>query len=157
MDSISLTSPHALADPLGKSVTIEGDFVHSELLEHILTDSHFDARARLGRLFTFLARAHTMDPERTLAGLGIDESSALTVEADGTATFHARSAGKYAWLVRPRAYNELEPGRPLNLDSVRVAAIGPASTFNVHTLDVQAPALEREYDVIDGELTLREP
>jgi cyanophycinase-like exopeptidase len=76
MDSISLTSPHALADPLGKSVTIEGDFVHAELLEHILTDSHFDARARLGRLFTFLARAHTLDPERTLAGLGIDESSA---------------------------------------------------------------------------------
>jgi beta-aspartyl-peptidase (threonine type) len=157
MDSISLTSPHALADPLGKSVTIEGDFVHAELLEHILTDSHFDARARLGRLFTFLARAHTMDPERTLAGLGIDESSALTVEADGTATFHARSANKYAWLVQPGDYGELEPGRPLNLAGVRVSAIGPASTFNVHTLDVQAPALERQYDVVDGELTLREP
>lgn len=157
MDSISLTSPHAMADPLGKSVTIEGDFLHAELLEHILTDSHFDARARLGRLFTFLARAHTLDPQRVLAGLGIDEAAALTVEADGTATFHARTAGKYAWLVRPRTYGELEQGRPLNLAGVRVTAIGPASTFNVHTLDVQAPALERQYDVVDGELTLREP
>ena len=157
MDSISLTSPHAMADPLGKSVTIEGDFLHAELLEHILTDSHFDARARLGRLFTFLARAHTLDPQRALAGLGIDEASALTVEADGTATFHARSPGKYAWLVQPRAYGDLAPGRPLNLDGVRVTAIGPASTFNVHTLDVQAPAQEREYDVVEGELKLREP
>ena len=83
--------------------------------------------------------------------------SALTVEADGTATFHARSPGKYAWLVQPRAYGDLAPGRPLNLDGVRVTAIGPASTFNVHTLDVQAPAQEREYDVVEGELKLREP
>ena len=157
MDSISLTSPHAMADPLGKSVTIEGDFLHAELLEHILTDSHFDARARLGRLFTFLARAHTLDPQRMLAGLGVDEASALTVEADGTATFHARTAGKYAWLVQPRGYGELAHGKPLNLAGVRVTAIGPASTFNVHTLDVQAPALERQYDVVDGELKLREP
>jgi hypothetical protein len=68
----------------------------------------------------------------------------LTVEADGTATFHARSAGKYAWLVRPRAYGALEPASRSTSTAVRVAAIGPASTFNVHTLDVQAPALERE-------------
>ncbi|MBS0387733.1 MAG: cyanophycinase [Proteobacteria bacterium] len=157
MDSISLTSTHALADPLGKSVTVEGDFLHSALLEHILTDSHFDARARLGRLFTFLARAHTLDPGRMLAGLGIDESSALTVEPDGTATFHARSAGKYAWLVQPRGYGELQSGRPLNLAAVNVTAIGPATTFNVRTLDVQAPAFTRQYDVVDGELKLREP
>ncbi|HVN99507.1 MAG TPA: cyanophycinase [Steroidobacteraceae bacterium] len=157
MDSVSLTSNHALADPLGRSVTIEGDFLHSALLEHILTDSHFDARARLGRLVTFVARAHSLDPERTLAGLGIDEAAALTVEADGTASFHARSGGKYAWLVQPRDYGALQPGRPLNLEAVRVTAIGPATTFNVHSMEVQAPAFEREYDVVDGELRLREP
>jgi cyanophycinase len=157
MDSISVTSAHAMADPLGKSVTIEGDFLHAELLEHILTDSHFDARARLGRLFTFLARAHTLDPARTLAGLGIDEAAALTVESDGTATFHARTAGKYAWLVQPRVYGALEPGKPLNLAAVRVTAIGPATTFNVRTLVVQAPAFTRSYDVVEGDLRLREP
>ena len=157
MDSVSLTSVHALADPLGKSVTIEGDFLHTALLEHVLTDSHFDARARLGRLFTFLARAHTLDPGRSLAGLGIDEAAALTVEPDGTATFHARSEGKHAWLVQPRGYGELHSGQPLNLESVRVTAIGPATTFNVRTMEVQAPAVTRQYDVVDGELKLREP
>ena len=157
MDSISVTSAHAMADPLGKSVTIEGDFLHAGLLEHILTDSHFDARARLGRLFAFLARAHTLDPARKLAGLGIDEAAALTVEPDGTASFHARAGGKYAWLVEPHRYGELEAGKPLNLTAVRVTAIGPATTFNVRTLDVQAPAFTRSYDVVDGELKLREP
>lgn len=157
MDSISLTSARALADPLGKAVTVEGDFLHAALLEHILTDSHFDARARLGRLFTFLARAHTLDPARTLAGLGIDEAAALTVEADGTASFRARDGGKYAWLVQPRGYGELQAGKPLDLEAVRVTAIGPATTFNVRTLEVQAPAFTRSYDVVAGELRLREP
>ena len=153
MDGGSITSPEAMADPLGKAVTIEGDFLHSELLAHVFTDSHFDTRARLGRLFGFLAKTHTLDPQRTLVGLGIDENSAMTVETDGTAHFYAQVPGKHAWLVQPGEFGQLEPGKPLNLAQVRVTGIGAGSTFNVRTLEVAAPAFVRSYDVVNGVIT----
>jgi cyanophycinase len=150
MDGGSVTSPEAMADPLGKAVTIEGDFLHNELLAHVVTDSHFDTRARLGRLFAFLAKSHTLDPQRALVGLGIDENSAMTVEADGTAHFYAQVPGKHAWLVQPGEFGALKPGSPLNLAQVRVTGIGPGSTFNVRTLEVGAPAFVRSYAVVNG-------
>jgi cyanophycinase len=153
MDGGSITSAEAMADPLGKAVTIEGDFLHTELLAHVFTDSHFDTRARLGRLFGFLAKTHTLDPERALVGLGIDENAAMTVETDGTAHFYAHVPGKHAWLVQPDEFGALEPGMPLNLAQVRVTGIGPESSFNVRTLEVGAPAFVRSYDVVNGVIT----
>ena len=151
MDGGSITSPEAMADPLGKAVTIEGDFLHTELLAHVFTDSHFDTRARLGRLFAFLAKTHTLDPQRALVGLGIDEDAAMTVETDGTARFYASVPGKHAWLVQPGEFGPLEAGKPLNLRQVRVTGIDTASTFNVRTLAVGKPAFVRSYDVVNGD------
>ncbi len=150
MDGGSITSAAAMADPLGEAVTIEGDFLHNALLSHIFTDSHFDTRNRLGRLFAFLAKTHTLDPGRVLAGLGIDEDSALTVEVDGTTRFHARGIGKHAWLVQPGEIGALAPGQPLELAQVRVTALGSGSRFNVRTMAVDAPAFIRSYDVVHG-------
>jgi cyanophycinase len=153
MDSISITSRQAMADPLGKAVTIEGHFLHDPLLAQLLTDSHFDTRNRLGRLFAFLYSAHAHGAASGLAGLGIDEDAALTVEPDGTAHFHARDLNKHAWLVQPAGMGAIEPDRPLNLAGVRVTAIGTGSTFNVRTLSVGAPAFIRRYDVVNGAVT----
>jgi cyanophycinase len=153
MDGGSITSAEAMADPLGKAVTIEGDFLHTEVLSKIFTDSHFDARARLGRLFAFLAKTHTLDPQRALAGLGIAENAAMTVEPDGTARFYATVPGKQAWLVQPEEFGTLEAGKPLNLKNVRVTGIGPGSTFNVRTLEVGKPEFVRNYDIANGQIT----
>jgi hypothetical protein len=153
MDGGSITSAEAMADPLGKAVTIEGDFLHTEMLAHVFTDSHFDTRARLGRLFAFLAKTRTLDPRRGGVGLGIDENSALTVETDGTAHFYAQVPGKHAWLVQPGEFGVLDAGRPLDRAQMRVTGIGPGSTFNVRTLAVGAPAFVRSYDVANGVIT----
>ena len=153
MDSISITSAQAMADPLGKAVTVEGNFLHNELLAHVFTDSHVDTRNRLGRLFAFLAKARSLDPMRTLAGLGIDEGAAMTVELDGAARLYASNVGKHAWLVQPGAFGVQEPGKPLDLAQVRVTAIGTGSTFNVRTMKVGVPALIRMYDVANGVVT----
>ncbi|HQW08424.1 MAG TPA: cyanophycinase, partial [Steroidobacteraceae bacterium] len=55
MDDGSITSPEAMADPLGPAVTLEGDFLHLALLRGIVTDTHFKERNRQGRLLAFLA------------------------------------------------------------------------------------------------------
>jgi predicted amidohydrolase YtcJ/cyanophycinase-like exopeptidase len=156
MDSHSITSPEALADPFGPVSTIETDFLHTKLLARVFTDSHFDARARLGRLVAFLAKAATLGAPPGLAGLGVDEAADLTVEPDGTARFHADRAGKYAWLVQPDLSTLQRGVAPLELRNVRVSAIGPDSQFNIATLDLARPAWVRVYDVDHGQLQLRQ-
>lgn len=150
MDGGSVTSDMALADPLGDAVTIEGEFLHTTMMQNIVTDSHFDTRARLGRLIAFLAKAQKVSGD-TLAGLGIDEQAALTVEADGSAKLYSNRAG-HAWLVQNVQPGTLVAGQPLTVRQVRVTGIDKDSTFNVRTLAVGRPAFTRTYDVEQGRL-----
>lgn len=158
MDGGSITAPEAMADPMGPAVTIEGNFLHTPLMSNIVTDSHFDTRERLGRLFAFVVKAESLrdaDGKRytaPLVGLGIDESAAMTVESDGTAHLYSISNG-HAWLVRGGEVHDLALGKPLNMANVKVTGIGTGSSFNIRTLEVAQPAFTRTYDVVNGVLT----
>ena len=82
MDGGSIDSAAALKDPGGPAVTIVHNFLHLPHLQHVVTDTHFNARNRLGRLVAFVARVRaTTDPKAV--GLGVDQGSALCVEANG--------------------------------------------------------------------------
>ena len=151
MDGGSIDAPSALADPLGSAVTVEGNFFHFDLLSHIFTDSHFDTRARLGRLVAFLTKAQPMTTE-PLTGLGIDESSAIAVELDGTAHLSCASGGCQAWLVQAGQGTPVA-GQKLDMTGIRVVGIDKDSTFNVRTLTVGKPAFTRTYDVKQGVLS----
>lgn len=158
MDGGSITAPEAMADPMGPAVTIEGNFIHTPIMANIVTDSHFDTRERLGRLFAFVVKAEALrdaDGQRhaaPLAGLGIDEAAAMTVESDGRAHLYSISDG-HAWLVQGGEVHDLAPGKPLNMADVKVTGIGTGSTFNIQTLEVGQPAFNRTYDVVNGVLT----
>ncbi|EGF91251.1 peptidase S51 dipeptidase E [Asticcacaulis biprosthecium C19] len=159
MDGGSITSPEALADPLGAAVTIEGDFFHFPLLTHVVTDSHFDERERQGRLIAFVLKAERLrgaGDGAPLAGLGVDEEAALTVEADGTAKVHSNKNG-HVWLFQGGEVQNLTAGKPLTVTGVKATGLGTTSRFNVKTLEVKAPAFVRTYDVKDGILSERTP
>jgi cyanophycinase len=74
-------SDEALTDPYVDYVSLSDDFLPA--LPGTLCDSHFQARGRLGRLIAFLARERVENPDRSLLGIGVDESSALAVGPDG--------------------------------------------------------------------------
>ncbi|WP_204336684.1 hypothetical protein, partial [Proteus mirabilis] len=57
MDGGSIDSPAALADPGGAAVTLVTGFLHLPRMGHIVTDTHFAKRDRLGRLVAFVAKA----------------------------------------------------------------------------------------------------
>lgn len=154
MDDGSLLSPEALADPLGPANTIETDFLHIERLKGVVTDTHFKERDRLGRLFAFLARAEAMTgtPRRGLIGLGVDESTALAVEADGTGRVYATDPGGHVWLVRGGFAETQAAGTPLSLRRVEVIGIGPGSVVHLPDGRVDAPAFRRVYRATDGRL-----
>ena len=151
-DRDTITSAEALRDPFDPKVTLGTDFLSLPALRGVLTDSHFSERERLGRLIVFLARLGATAPG-PVAGLGLDEATALCVEADGTARVVTARAGR-AWLVRITGTTaRLEAGRPLSVSGVEVTGLGPDSRLHLPGLAVTGAAERRTVAVIDGRLT----
>lgn len=157
MDGGSLESKTALADPLGPEVTLVDDFLHLPHLQRVITDSHFDARHRQGRLITWLARLSQQQHRQDLIGLGIDEYTALAVDADGVGKVFSGNGG-HVWLFRTPAHSDpLKPGQPLTAHNVAVTGLGVDSVLRLPTLAIERPAFQRRYDVKAGTLLTTPP
>jgi len=78
----TVTSAEALADPYDPLVTLDG-FLTLPMLAGVVTDSHFGARDRMGRLIAFHARAITDALATSPIGIGVDEETALVIGASG--------------------------------------------------------------------------
>ncbi|MSU49239.1 MAG: hypothetical protein EXS37_09175 [Opitutus sp.] len=154
LESGTLTSEIALQDPFDRRLTLERDFLHLALLRGVITDSHFTPRARMGRSFAFLARLLAEPKGDRLLGIGIDEKTALAIEADGTGRVFTTAPTGRAWLMLPsKPADALARAQPLTLRDVRVIALGPESTLQLTTLDIRQPALTSVLSVIDGKLS----
>lgn len=153
MDGGSVVSKTALNDPMSPEVTLVGDFLHMPYLEKVITDSHFGKRERLGRLIAFIARLSKEQDRTDIAGIGVDEYTALCIDADGVGRVFTGSGG-YAWLVRPqRQADAFAAGRPLTFRDVPVIGIGKDSLLRLPGFEVEKPAFTRTYDVQAGRLT----
>ncbi|MET0308296.1 MAG: cyanophycinase [Sphingomonas sp.] len=148
-DGGSIDSQAALADPGGPAVTLVTDFLHLPRMSHIVTDTHFAKRGRLGRLVAFVAKARLRDPKAV--GLGVDEGAALCIEADGSAKLHTPPGG-HAWLVQPTRPTRIRAGKPLDWEGVRITGIALDSTFGLNTLQVAHPAFSGTARIVDGKL-----
>ena len=154
LDGGSITSAEALADPLGESVTLVDGFLHMPRLQRVITDTHFDARTRQGRLIAFLARLRH-EGHRDTVGLGVDEGTALAIDGNGIGRVFTLTDG-FAWLLRPQGQPErIEAGKPLDYRDVRVTGIGTQSRIDLGNLEVRRPAFEAVADVQHGKLDLR--
>jgi len=151
----SITSAAALANPFDSKITLGRDFIAAPALAGLITDSHFMARQRLGRLAAFLARLIADKNESTprVIGLGIDEGTAVCIEPDSLAKVFTEKNGK-AWLVAPAGPAEvLQPGQPLTFRGIKVVALDPGSSINLATLAVTAPAATSTVDVVAGKIS----
>ncbi len=151
MDGGSITSPRALADPLGDGITIETGFLDFALLEGVITDTHFSERGRLGRLAAFLAKSEQL-AQRPLLGLGVDEAAAVAVEGDGTARVYASAPGAGAVVLRGGFAARQAEDKPMNLDRFEVEVAGVHSLLHLPSGQVERPAVERSFGVRDGVL-----
>jgi cyanophycinase len=137
-DDPNLDATMTLADPYNPRVTLSSHFLAIPLLKGIITDSHFAKRNRMGRLLVFLARLNEPDgkPEPPTApkirGIGIDERSAVLVEADGSATVVGSGAG--AWFIdASHAFGVIEKGKPLTCGAFDVQKAAPGHKFSLTT------------------------
>ncbi len=155
LDGGSVNSPAALSDPMGSEVTMDRDFLTMPYLSNVVTDTHFAKRDRLGRLIVFVARAAQEKGQDDIVGIGVDEDTALCVEADGRGRVYSLDEG-YAWLVMPkRTADRLSSGQSLEFSSIPVTGVGSGSRLHLDGFTVDNPAFTAVASVVDGELELQ--
>jgi len=152
LDGGSLLSKEALKNPLGGGVTLVDDFLHLPYLAHVITDSHFSARDRLGRLLVFVGRLASEHGDPSITGIGIDEKAALCIEADGTGRVYSIGRG-FAWLVRPMRAPDVLEARPYSVRGVPVVGVGEEGALDLKTFTVTRPAFSLTVDVVNGQFT----
>ena len=132
----SATSTQVLANPYSPSVTFSDPLFAFAPMRGIITDSHFVARDRMGRLVGFLARLATPPSTATTnVGLGIDEGAALVVDARGLSTTFAGAA--YAVRLE-RTPDRCAPDVSLVARDIRVVRL-----LSGDTLTLGAPLANR--------------
>ena len=156
LDGGSMLSEDALRDPFNPGMTLVDDFLHISPLEHVITDSHFGKRGRLGRLVAFVANLRSRGVDG-IVGLGIDEGAALCIDGDGIGRLFTPIAGDAAWLVVPTTpAARIEAGKPLDISAVDVTGVGVDSRIDLRSLRVDAPAFRRVAEVHDGRIEVRD-
>ena len=150
-DGGSMESTVALANPFDSGVTLEDDFLHIRNLESVITDTHFSRRSRLGRLITFVARLQS-EKDKNVIGIGVDEKTALLVDADGTAHLAPGSAGS-AWMVAPRAHAKLTSGQPLTMHDIALTRIDAGSVVALRDRAVKKPGATAKLTIDAGRLS----
>jgi cyanophycinase len=120
----TIISSKALKNPYHSHVTITHDFLELPFLSGVITDSHFVARNRMGRLITFLARIIEDGWATRARGIGIDEKTALAVDENGLATLFGQ--GAVYFLETPGAPEVCEKTTPLTFQDVSVYRISGA-------------------------------
>jgi cyanophycinase len=125
----TVISSEALANPYSSLVDLDNNFVHLPLMQNIITDSHFVARDRMGRLVTFLGRIAQDRWSQSQRGIGIDEFGAVLVDADGSARFVGIGA---AYFLSTSGLPEVcAADTPLTYGNLSVYRMTGSATFNI--------------------------
>lgn len=136
----TVTTPQALADPFDKRVALFRGLLHIPGLECLVTDSHFAARDRMGRLLVFLARIRAEDKCSHVRGIGIDERTAVALDHRG----HAQVLGEgAAWLVRLRKPVRLAAGRSADIPPMDVRPVRAGHGFRWKDWERRGPGRYR--------------
>jgi cyanophycinase len=117
----TIISSQALKNPFHSHVTLTNDFLHLPFLSGVITDSHFAARNRMGRLVTFLARIIEDGWAEQARGIGVDEKTALAIDGNGDATVFGQ--GAVYFLETRGAPAVCQKNTPLTFENVSVYRI----------------------------------
>ncbi|MBK8253610.1 MAG: cyanophycinase [Polyangiaceae bacterium] len=129
-------SDEALTDPYNMYMTMERNFLNVPPLAGWITDTHFAQRDRMGRLVGFLARIVQDGWSAAPIGLGVDEKTAVVVDAQGAGQVLGSGA---AYVVTTTAPPTLcEAGKPLEFAGLTVSKIVAGETITFPSGEVQS-------------------
>lgn len=143
----SVRSSEALTDPYHPRMSFTRDYFEWGSLDRLITDSHFQERDRMGRLIAFVARQIQDTGAASFWGLGVNEETAVVIDARGVGTVY----GERAYVVHgDHEPAKAAPGIPLTYEGVKIVPLPSGSSY-----DFVARPLNRAYqrDVEAGTLS----
>lgn len=149
LDGGSMESKVALANPYDPGVTLESDFLHLKWMDNVITDTHFSARCRLGRLIVFVSRINRDHPGVQVVGVGVDEHTALLVGPDGVGELAQGSQGG-VWIVRPSLPPKPLTQQPLTARNLHIVEISPGGSVDFKSWRFRGPSRETVDSIEDG-------
>ena len=151
-DGGSMESKVALADPFNSGMTLESDFLHYNFLDDVITDTHFSRRSRLGRLIAFIARLDKDNPAAKIFGIGVDEKTALLIDANGIGQLAPGSAAN-AWIVTPqKSPTTLVAGQPLSFPDLHLVRLDAKSSIDMKSREVSNAGADVIISIYKGKL-----
>lgn len=135
-----VTSADVMDDPLGKFVDLPRDVLIPDYMENVITDTHFSARNREGRIVGFMARALYNQKDvlnfSDVKGIAADEETAFCYGKNGIGHVYGKSQ---VFFLRGNAPIErIEEGKNLHwsgnhqaVQVYRVNSQNPASFFDL--------------------------
>lgn len=133
----SVYSDEALADPFDAHVTLTRDFVALPPLANVVTDTHFGARDRMGRLLAFVARVYAAGWTQTPLGIGLDEETALVIDEAGGARVLGDGA---VYVIAPTAApTRCVAGDPLAWSGVPFFTLREGDTWTLPRTSLSTP------------------
>jgi cyanophycinase len=127
-DAPDLSSALILQDPYLSRVTIVHNFLCISALRDTITDTHFSARDRMGRLLVFMARILQDDPVRSIRAIAVDQHTAVLLEPDGKARVVGTGAAYF--LQASQKASICRSGSPLTFHGVQVIKLQGGGTFD---------------------------
>jgi cyanophycinase len=128
-DDPNLSSSEAMANPFTDQVIIRRNFLDIPVLRNVITDTHSKARDRMGRTLVFLARIVQDGWDENPRAIGVDEKTAVLVNADGKAAVVGASAAYFLRVTEaPRV---CRAGVPLTFDNVSVYRVPVGGQFDL--------------------------
>jgi cyanophycinase len=125
-------SGDSLRDPYNPQITLVGTFLKLPNMIHTITDQHLIARDRIGRFVVFMARILQDGLSADIRGIGVDENSAVLVNADGRAVVVGSGSGAY--FLRPSKFPEVcKAGVPLIFRDIGVYHLTNNGSFDLKT------------------------
>jgi cyanophycinase len=133
----NVATSDAVADPFESTITFTRGMFTFPPLAGAITDPHFRARDRMGRLATFLGRQHadgavTKNPAAAL-GIGVDEQTAVVIDKSGVAKLLQQVPGTgSAFFVRGGIPDQCVAGSPLVYRNLTITRLdSPSQTFSM--------------------------
>lgn len=130
---VETTTKNAVHEPSESIISITHNLLSFPPLRHIITDTHFRARDRFGRLAVFLARLQPQS-KHELMGVGIDEKTAMVIDKNGIGTLKLQGKGGSALFVRGGRAQPIVPGKPLVYSDIHMTLLDrDGQTFDFNT------------------------
>jgi len=128
----TVTSPEALADPYTRTVTIGNNFINQQFLQNVITDTHFYARDRMGRLITFIARMEQDGlVSKAARAVACDEGTAVLLSDSGYGQVVTQGSSGVAYFLYATVLPEIcRAGSPLSFSNIEVHALKDGDEFD---------------------------